>query len=77
MSFPNLKNKHKEAALLTPQNFLVYLKKRGKYPNYKPPKGVIFVFQKELLDYIIKNHEIIKVRGFQGDFYLLKEILST
>ena len=31
MSFPNLKNKHKEAALLTPQKFLDYLKKRGKY----------------------------------------------
>jgi len=73
MSFPNLKNKHKEAALLTPQNFLEYLKTRGKYPKYKPPKGVIFVFQKELLDYIIKNHEINKVRGFHGDFYLLKE----
>ncbi len=73
MSFPNFKNKYKEAALLTPQNLLDYLKKRGKYPNYQPPKGVIFVFQKELLDYIINNHEIKKVGGFYGDFYLLKE----
>ncbi|WP_287583568.1 nucleoside phosphorylase [Candidatus Borrarchaeum sp.] len=73
MSFPNLKNKHKEAALLTPQKYLDYLKKRGKYPDYKPPKGVILLFQKELLEYIIKNHEIVKVRGFHGDFYLLKE----
>ena len=73
MSYPNLKNKHKEAALLTPQKFLEYLKTRGKYPKYKPPKGVIFVFQKELLDYIIKNHEVRKVGGFYGDFYLLEE----
>jgi uridine phosphorylase len=73
MSFPNLKNKYKEEALLTPKKFLDYLKKRGRYPDYKPPKGVIIVFQKELLDYIIKNHSPINVGGFFGDFYLLKE----
>jgi len=73
MSYPNLKNKHKEAALLTPKKFLEYLKTRGKYPKYKPPKGVIIVFQKELLDYITRNHEVRKVGGFYGDFYLLKE----
>ncbi len=73
MSFPNFKNKHKEDALITPQKFLEYRKKLGKFSKFKPPKGVIFCYSNELLDYIIKNHEIRKVGGFYGEFYLLKE----
>jgi uridine phosphorylase len=73
MSFPNLKNKHEEEALLTPQKFLNYLKSIGKHPKFKPPKGLIFVFQKELLEYIVTNHAVRKVGGFHGDFYLLEE----
>ena len=34
---------------------------------------MILVFQRELLDYIIKNHSPHKVGGFYGELYLLKE----
>jgi uridine phosphorylase len=73
MSFPNLKGKHAEDAMFTPTDYLKYKKKRGKHPKFKPPIGIIFCYQKILLDYIIKNHKVTKVEGFYGDTYLLDE----
>lgn len=73
MAFPNLKNKHKEDSLITPQEFLKYQRKISEYPKFKPPLGVIFCYQRKLMDVILKNHKTIKVEGFGGDFHLLKE----
>ena len=74
MTFPNFKNKHEEESLITPQEFLKYKKTFGNYPEFKPPKGVIFCYSKRLLNYLIKNHRIRKVRGFYGETYLLEEV---
>lgn len=73
MAFPNFKNKHDKDSMFTPQEFLEYQKKRGKYPKFKPPRGVIFCYSRRLLDYILKNHRVTKVEGFYGEFYLLNE----
>lgn len=73
MGFPNLINKHAEDSMFTPQEFLEYQKKRGGYPKFKPPKGVIFCYSRRLLDHILKNHKTTKVEGFYGEFYLLNE----
>lgn len=73
MSFPNFKNKHEEESLITPQELLKYKKKFGNYPEFNPPKGVIFCYSKRLLNYVIKNHRIRKVKGFYGETYLLEE----
>jgi len=71
MSFPNFKGKHLHDSMFTPSEFMEYQKKLGKYPKIKVPTGIIFCYQKSLLDYIIKNHKTEKAEGFHGDLYLL------
>jgi len=73
MTFPNFRNKHAHDSIFTPEEFLKYQRKLGKYPKFKPPKGVIFCYSSRLLEHILKNHKAVKVRGFYGEFYLLDE----
>ncbi|KKT16984.1 MAG: Purine phosphorylase family 1 [Parcubacteria group bacterium GW2011_GWB1_43_6] len=74
-SFPNFKNKHTKDSLITPKDFLLYLKRRRALPKFKPPKGIIFCYSSTLLDYILKNHRVkkIKIHGIHSDIYLLKD----
>ena len=73
MGFPNLKDKHAKDSLFTPSEFMAYQKKLGKYPKFKTPEGVIFCYQKSLMDFILDNHKTTKVEGFYGNMYLLDE----
>jgi len=73
MAFPNFKNKHLNDSVFTPEEFWAYQKKRGKYPKFKMPLGVIFCYSNRLLKYILKNHKNKKAEGFQRGFYLLSE----
>ena len=73
MGFPNLRNKHAHDSMFTPKEFLDYQKKIGKYPRFKPPKGVILCYSGRLLKHILKNHKTTKAEGFYGEFYLLNE----
>ncbi len=73
MGFPNFKSKHTKDSMFTPREYLAYLKKRGKYPHFKPPIGVIFCYQKELIEYILKYHKTTRVDGFNSEMYLLNE----
>lgn len=73
MSFPILKNKYKGKSLVTPQKFLEYQKKLNTHPKFKPPLCVIFCYNRRLINYIIKNYKVKKVKGFAGELYLLKE----
>ncbi|MGC8940757.1 MAG: nucleoside phosphorylase [Candidatus Nanoarchaeia archaeon] len=59
--------------MFTPTEFMAYQKKRGKYPKFKPPIGVIFCYSESLMEYILKNHKTTKVDGFYGEMYLLNE----
>lgn len=72
MSFPNLKNKHSEDALFNPKDFMKYLKKIGKYPDFKTPKRVIFCYSKSFLNYILAQHEVTKVGSFK-EMYILDD----
>lgn len=73
MVFPNLKDKHTKDSMFTPSEFMAYQKKRGKYPKFKPPIGVIFCYSKSLMEYILENYKTTKVEGFYGEMYLLNE----
>lgn len=73
MAIPNLKNKYKKTPMFTASQFMAYMKSIGKYPKFKPPIGVIFCYQKSLMQYILKNHKTTKIEGFGGEMYLLNE----
>lgn len=73
MGFPNIKDKHTKDSMFTPQEFMNYQKKRGKYPKFKTPIGLIFCYSKSLMEYILENHKTTKVEGFYGEIYLLDE----
>ncbi|MFH0868767.1 MAG: nucleoside phosphorylase, partial [archaeon] len=72
MAFPNLKGKHLEDSIVTPQEFLTYLKSIGKYPKYKPPEAVIFIFSSKLFRHILKNLKPKEVEFSKTPFYLLE-----
>lgn len=72
MPFPNFEKKHDEAPLFTPDDYVAYVKKIGKYPQLEPPTGLIICYQSGLLEYILENHNTTKVRAF-GEMYLLDE----
>jgi len=71
MGFPNFKDKHAKDSMVTPTEFMAYQKKRGRYPKFKPPVGVIFCYQRSLIEYILENHKTTKVEGFKGEMYVI------
>jgi uridine phosphorylase len=73
MPFPNMKGKHGCDSLITAKDFLRYINRVGKGYKFKAPEGVILCYKRSFLDYIIANHKVEKMEGFQGEFYLLKE----
>lgn len=73
MGFPNFKDKHAKDSMFTPGEFMAYQKKRGEYPKFKTPEGLIFCYQKSLMGSILENHKTTKVEGFYGEMYLLNE----
>jgi uridine phosphorylase len=73
MGFPNLKDKHEKDSLFTPSEFMAYQKKHGKYPKFKTPEGIVFCYQRSLMEFILENHKTTKVEGFKGEMYLLDE----
>ncbi|MFX0114018.1 MAG: nucleoside phosphorylase [Candidatus Hodarchaeota archaeon] len=73
MSFPNFPNKHEKPSLVTPEVFMKYRKKIGRYPTFQPPRSVIFCYDRRLHEYILKNESTKKLEGFFGDFYLLED----
>jgi uridine phosphorylase len=72
MAFPNLKNKHLKDSMFTPEEFINYKKKRGDFPKFKPPLGVIICYDKNLMKHILKNHKTSK-EDFWNKMYLLNE----
>ena len=70
MPFPNLKDKHLKDSLVTPQDFIDWAVKTGKYGKFSPPEGVIFCYSSRLLNLILESEKTEKVDF--GDFYLLK-----
>ena len=73
MVFPKFKDKDKQDSLTTPEGFLSYLKRIGKYPKFDPPDGVVFCYSRRLLNYVVENYETKRVEWFAGESYLLEE----
>lgn len=75
MAFPNLKGKHAHEAMVSPEETIAYAKRKRLCPRFKPPKSVIFCYQKRLLKRILKSHRTTKSEGafWFGELYLLDD----
>ena len=58
--------------ILTPATLLAYRRANGQLPEFPPPHAVIFAPQKSLAKYVLRKHSVKQVKGFLGEFYLLK-----
>jgi len=58
--------------VLKPSELLAYRRANGQLPEFPAPRAVIFAPQKSLADYILRRHSTKRIKGFLGDFYLLK-----
>ena len=74
MPFPNFAGKHAYDAFFSPQDFLAYLRRRGRLPEVEVPAGIIFCYQNALLEHVLATEEVETVRLFAPDgFYLLRD----
>lgn len=58
--------------ILTPAALLAYRRANGQLPEFPAPRAVIFAPQKSLAAHILRRHATKRIRGFLGEFYLLK-----
>jgi len=58
--------------VLTPSELLTYRRANGQLPEFPAPRAIIFAPQKSLADYVLRRHSVRRVKGFLGEFYLLK-----
>lgn len=58
--------------ILTPSTLLAYRRANGQLPDFPPPRAVIFAPQKSLAGYVLRKHSVKQIKGFLGEFYLLK-----
>lgn len=59
--------------ILTPQELLAYRRATGSLQDFPPPETVIFAPQKSLANYVLRKYSTRQVKGFLGEFYLLKK----
>lgn len=59
--------------ILTPRELLAYRRAAGALQDFPPPETVIFAPQKSLAKYVLRKYAAKKVRGFSGEFHLLKK----
>lgn len=59
--------------ILTPHELLAYRHATGALKDFSPPETVIFVPQRSLAKYVLRRHFVRRIRGFLGDFYLLRK----
>ncbi|MCC6298155.1 MAG: nucleoside phosphorylase [Anaerolineales bacterium] len=58
--------------ILTPSALLAYRRANGQLPDFPAPRAVIFAPQKSLADHVLRRHSTKQVKGFLGEFHLLK-----
>ena len=73
MHFPNLVNKHVAASIIEPEDYVNYMKGRGRLPETAPPQGVIFCYQPSLLSFIKEKHQTRSAGGFLSKLLYLPE----
>ncbi len=58
--------------VLTAKELLAYRRSTGALPEFPSPRAVIFVPQKSLASYVLRKYSTKQIKGFLGEFYLLK-----
>jgi len=58
--------------ILTPAALIARLRASGHLPDFPAPHTVIFAPQKSLADYVLRRYSVKQIKGFLGEFYLLK-----
>lgn len=58
--------------VLKPSELLAWRRANGQLPDFPAPHTVIFAPQKSLADYILRRHSTRPIKGFMGEFHLLK-----
>jgi uridine phosphorylase len=58
--------------ILTAKELLAYRRANGALPDFSPPRAVIFAPQKSLASYVLRKHATKQIKGFLGEFHLLK-----
>lgn len=59
--------------ILTPKDLLAYRRSTGALQNFPAPETVIFAPQKSLAAYVLRKYWVRQIKGFMGEFYLLKK----
>ncbi len=73
MSVPNVENKHTAESIFGAKDFLEFKRRVGRGPRFKPPKGVILCYQKQLLEFVERNYNVFVPRGTIKGLRLLKD----
>ena len=58
--------------VLKPSELLAYRRANGQLSDFAAPRAVIFAPQKSLADYVLRRHSTTRIKGFLGQFHLLK-----
>ncbi len=58
--------------ILTPSTLLAYRRANRQLDAFPVPRMVIFAPQKSLAEYVLRKHSTKRIKGFLGDFHLLK-----
>lgn len=67
-----MNNSNDHEPVLKPSELLAYRRANGQLPDFPAPRAVIFAPQKSLADYALGRHSARQIKGFLGEFYLLK-----
>lgn len=62
-TYPNFPGKHLEEAIITPADFVAYLRRIGALGQEPPPEAVVLCYQRSLLHRILSNEGIEDVPG--------------
>jgi len=66
-------SKKMDEPILTPKELLAYRRVTRSLEDFSIPETVIFIPQKSLAEYIVRRYSVKRIKGFLGEFYLLKK----
>ena len=72
MPFPNFADKHAHDAVFTPHDFLAYLRRTNRLPEFRPPTSIVICYQPSLLNHILATESVERLKISAGDLCLLK-----
>lgn len=64
---------HENEPVFSAKELLHYRRATGALPEFPIPYAVIFAPQKSLASYVLRKHSTKQIKGFLGEFYLLKQ----